>query len=111
MNKKLVTLVSSAMVLLPVIALADINPGPAPVGNPSINVVNVVNAILNFIWPLFIGFAVIMLLVAGFMFLTARGEAEQVATARNAVIWGMVGIVVGILAFSIPFIIRNTLGF
>jgi len=107
-NKKLKALVSIAFLLSPAVALADGPPLPAFGGIPS--VWSVMVALMNLIWPIFFGLAVIMFIVAGGMFLTARGEAGQIATARMAVVWGVVGVIVGILAFSIPFILRNTLG-
>ncbi len=107
MNKKLSILISSlVLVALPIATLA-FDAGPTPGSNASLNVNELVGKILDFIWPLFIGFAVIMFLVAGFLFLTAQGDASKVAAARQAVLWGVVGVVVGVLAFSIPFIIRN----
>ncbi len=96
---------------VPVAISADINPGPAPTGIADISATGVMNQILNLMWPLFVGTAVIMLLVAGFSFLASMGDPAKVAAARLSVLWIIIGIVVGILAFSIPLIIRNTLGF
>ena len=39
-----------------------------------------------------------------------KGEEEKAKQARQAVIWAVVGIAVGIIAFSLPLIIRNSLG-
>ena len=111
MNKKIIALVSSvSLIALPLVAMADINPGPAP-DQQNISVTQIVNLVLNFIWPLFVGFAVIMFLIAGFVFLTSQGDPAKVQVARQAVLWGVVGVVIGVIAFSIPFIIRSTLGF
>lgn len=111
MSKKLAILFASTVLLAsPLVILADINPGLAP-DFQNLSVTQIVNIVLNFIWPLFVGFAVIMFLVAGFMFLTAQGAPEKIATARMSILWGVIGVVIGIIAFSIPFIVRNTLGF
>ncbi len=111
MNKKLVTLLSSATLLAvsPMATLAAITSGPTP-GIVSLDANGIVNVVLNFIWPFFMGFAVLMFLIAGFSFLIARGDPTKVETARQAVLWGIVGVVIGLLAFSIPFIVRNTIG-
>lgn len=53
------------------------------------------------IWQLAAGLAVIMFVVAGILFITSSGEPGKITTAKNAVIWGIVGIVVAIVAFSI----------
>lgn len=42
--------------------------------------------------------AVIMLIVGGFKFLTSQGESAQVASARNTIIYSIVGLVVIALA-------------
>ena len=111
MNKKLVAAVSvAALLVLPLAALADLPPVQAPAPNITLSPIGIVNVVLNFLWPIFIGVAVLMFLIAAFMFLFARGNAEQVAAARQALLWGVIGIVVGILAFSIPFVIRNVSG-
>ena len=107
--KKIISSSVVGTLLLPVIALADINPGPTPNGGV-FNVVTIINAVLNLLWPIFFGYAVIMFIVAGFTFLTAQGEAEKVGEARKAVQYGAIGVVVGIIAFSLPAVIRATLG-
>lgn len=111
MNKKLIALLPSVtLLLLPVAVLADIDPGLAP-GAQNLSITQIVNIVLNFIWPLFVGFAVIFFLIAGFQFLTAQGAPDKIATARMSVLWAVIGVVLGIIAFSIPFIVRTTLGF
>jgi hypothetical protein len=110
MNKKIIaSSILAALLVLPAITLADINPGASP-GSFGGSVVVIINAILNFIWPIFVGFAVIMFIVAAFLFLSANGDPGKIGTARQAVLWGIVGVVIGVLAFSIPFVVRNTLG-
>ena len=43
-------------------------------------------------------------------FALAQGNPEQIAAARSFLIWGVVGVVIAVMAWSIPFIIRNTIG-
>jgi hypothetical protein len=59
------------------------------------------------LWTVFGGIAVVMFVVAGILFLTAQGDPEKVKTARNAAIWGVAGIVVGIMAYSIIAIVSS----
>ena len=67
----------------------------------------IINAILKLIWPMFIGFAVIMFIIAGFLFLKSQGEPSEVKTARDCLIWGIVGVAIGVLAFSLPYFIQE----
>ncbi len=106
MNKKLIALVSSVLLASPVAIFAIANPA-TPATQATLTVIALVNKVLDFMWPLFIGFAVIMFIVAGFKFVAAQGEPTEVAGARMFVIWGIAGVAVGVLAFSLPYIVQN----
>lgn len=67
-------------------------------------------AIANAVWVVFTIIAVIAFVVAGIMFLTAFGEPEKLSKARSAFIWGVVGIIVALLAFGIITLIRTAIG-
>ena len=110
MNKKLVYTIILISALLPYIGLA-VNFGTPPTQQDNLDIPILLNRILGIIWPVFMGFAIIMFIVAGFLFLKAEGEPAEIKTAQKALLWGVVGIIVGILSFSIPFIIRSLLGF
>ncbi len=52
-------------------------------------------------WIAFTVIALLMFVLAGITFLTAQGDSTKLQTARSAVIWGVVGVIVGIAAFGI----------
>ncbi|MDO8530091.1 MAG: hypothetical protein Q7S10_01665 [bacterium] len=58
-------------------------------------------------WPIFLGLVVIMFIYAGILFLTASGDPTKIGNARRAVIWAVVGVAVGFLAFSAVGLIRT----
>lgn len=68
------------------------------------------NIINNIVWPIFAGAVVIMFLYAGFLFLSATGKPEKLTKAKVALLYAMIGVVVGILAFSAQNIIKGVLG-
>jgi len=107
MNKKLITAVSVAMLALPLVSMA-FAPGNIP-NVVNLSVEGLVDIIFKILWPIIVAFAIIMFILAAFQFFNAQGDPDKVAGARNFVIWGVVGMVVALLAFSIPFIVRNTL--
>jgi len=108
MNKKIViSSVASAALLLPVLASAFITPAP-PAGGLTLDLV--FSAITTVLWVIFIGFAVIMFIVAAFQFFSAQGDPGEIGTARQSVIWGVVGIIAGVIAFSLPHIITSYFG-
>jgi len=108
MNKKIVSSAALALLALP-IAVFAFNPGPPPNTVPGLTINTVIDAIFSILWPVAVAFFIIMFVYAGFLFATAQGEPEGVAKARRAVIWGAVGVVVALLAWSIVFIVRNLL--
>lgn len=54
--------------------------------------------------------AVIMGLWAGILFITAGGDAAKLSTARNILLYAIIGIAVAILAFGIVAISRSIIG-
>ena len=71
------------------------------------SLVNTIMGLVNwFAW--FVGLAaVVMGLYAGIMFITAGGDAAKVTTARNILLYAIVGIAVAILAFSLVAISKS----
>lgn len=66
-----------------------------------LNVVSIVRILL-------IMAAVLYLLYAGFMFVTARGEPAKIVKARNALLWGCVGIALILSAQVLITTLQNT---
>ncbi len=78
--------------------------------DPGTWVKTIIDNLLNIVvWPVFFGASIVMLIWAGFMFLTAHGDPGKIAIAQKAVIWAIVGIAVAIIAFSAVNIIKSIL--
>ena len=108
MNTKKIALISLTVMLLPVMALAQMEPN-AP-GGPGAQVGSlqqIIHVVENAMGLIFGAIAVIAFLYAGILFLTAGGAPEKIAAARSAFIWGVAGVVVGIVAFSIIAIVAS----
>ena len=45
--------------------------------------------------------AVIMIIMGGFSFMTSTGDATKVTKAKNTILYGVVGLVIALLAFAI----------
>ncbi len=101
MNKKIVaSFASITLLVLPTIAFA------------LASVQQIITNLMDFIvWPIFVGAVVIMFVWAGFLFVTANGDPTKISTARKAVLWAVVGVVVGLVAFSIINVIYDILFF
>lgn len=111
--KKLTTiLIALSLLILPVAVFAQGGGGvganigmegnaPGGYGNVPNDIVTLVHRIEQIVGLVFGAIAVVLFVMAGIMFLTAQGDPEKVKTARNAFIWGVVGVLVGLVAYGI----------
>ncbi len=107
MNKKItVALASTILLVLPLVSMAIVFTGQP--GESNINIIYVIQGILTTTWWAFMGLVVILFIIAGISFLTAEGDPTKLEQARQFVLWGTVGVIVGVLAFSAIIIVRNT---
>lgn len=65
------------------------------------DVPTVINNATNILIGLIAGFTILMLVYAGFMFITGRGDAVKMAKAQSALRYAVYGLIVGVLAFTI----------
>ena len=109
MNTKKIglNLMVAGLTVLPFISLAATIPGEPTAGSYSVG--GIVSAIIDKVWVVFAGIALILFIWAGVRFLTAGGDPEKIQEARQAALWGVVGVVVMVLAFSIFSIANNIL--
>ena len=110
MNKKIVALAATTLLFaMPLAALAaGFDPGNQP-NRVNININQLIDIVFGILWPIVVAFAIIMFVLAGMAFFTAQGDPTKIADARNFVLYGVIGMAVALLAFSLPFIIRHTL--
>jgi hypothetical protein len=105
-------LLFSALIILLVLPLFSFAGFAAPPGDDGIKLSDLEGIFLKFIrylWMFFAGFATVMFLIAGFSYLTARGDGTKITNANRAVIFGFVGIAVAILAYSVISIVMSFL--
>lgn len=57
--------------------------------------------LLGFIFALAGGIALLVITIAGFNFVTSQGEPQKVATARQTILYALVGLVISVFAFTI----------
>lgn len=66
--------------------------------------------IINAVWIVFTVIVIICFVVAAILFLTSNGQAEKITKAKSAFLWGVAGVVVGILAYTIITLVRGAIG-
>ena len=109
MNKKLIAATALTMLLASPAMILAFDDGGLPNQVPGLDIGTLIDVLFGIVWPVVVAFAIIAFIVAAFLFMTAQGDATKIAQGRSAVIWGVVGVVVALLAFSIPAIVRQTL--
>lgn len=77
--------------------------------NPSLTDENqVVGSIMNTVYLVAGVVAVIVIVIAGYIFVVSRGDSARIAQARKAILAAVIGLVIVIAAFTITqFIIRG----
>lgn len=70
----------------------------------SANIIDIVNVLLFILGAV----AVIVIVIAGFRFVVANGDSNAVSSARNAILYAVIGLVIAILSYAIVnFVIKN----
>ena len=69
-------------------------------------IINIINAVLGVLGLV----AVVVIIIGGINYMTSSGEAGKVKKAKDTILYGVIGLVICILAFAIVnFVIKNIL--
>lgn len=106
----------AAALLFPIIVSATAIQGPTGVNAPSnilsqtSDVTGSVCAIVNWLFYGLIVFAVVMVLIAAYGYLTSNGDPEKTGAAGKKLMYAAIAIIVGIIAKAFPDLISNFIG-
>lgn len=107
-------LVSASSFLLPVFAFANATPGtPGAAGSAMTTVTEVIarfQSIINLIIPFLVGLAVLVIIYGIFGFVTSAGDEEARATAKQFIIWGVIGVFLMLSVWGLVTILVNSFG-
>lgn len=71
------------------------------------SVLNIINAVIGVLGIV----AVVVIIIGGVQYMTSSGDAGKVKKAKDTILYGIIGLVVVILAFAIVnFVIANLIG-
>jgi len=96
MRKLAIKIAVAISALTPTVALAQ-TPLPTPVTDPQ-DFVDLLGTISQWMFSIFIALAVVFLLYAAFLYLTAGGNESTVGRAKTVLIYAVIAIVVAVLA-------------
>jgi len=106
-NKILIAVLSAVVIFLPVLVLAQ-----ATLDNPiNFNTFpDLFGAIATGVLAIIGGLSTIMIIWAGILYLTSAGNTSQMDTAKKALFYAIIGIVVASGATAIVAFIKTTMG-
>jgi len=106
--RKLSTRVAAAAVtLMPAVTLAQ-ETLPSPISSPG-DFVTLLGTVASWMFTIFLALAVLFLIYAAFLYLTAAGNESRVGNAKNVLIYSVVAIVIALLAGGIVPLIRGVI--
>ena len=65
------------------------------------SVTDTVIAVINGVIAILATVAVVIVIIGGVNYMTSSGEAEKVKKAKNTILYGLIGLVICVLAFAI----------
>ena len=104
----ILTLTAIVLLIVPMIGLAQEPLSTTTLTTPE-QIVGLIKSITLYIFYGVMALAVMFIIIAAFYFLTAAGSPEKVATARQMLIYAIIGIAVALLAYAIPYIVSGIL--
>ena len=84
-----------------ILSQIDIDPRDIDIPNPGTPDSSSISNILQIVFGIGGGIALIVIIVAGIQFILSRGEPQKAAVARSAIIYALVGLAVMVSAFAI----------
>lgn len=68
-----------------------------------------IEAIANFLFNVALGVAPIMIIIAGFYFITAAGDTAKITTAKNIILYTLIGLLVILLSKGLIALLKSAL--
>jgi len=116
MNKKIIGLLSlfavGGLILSPTFVLAQdivIDEEPPPVFS-DVEAMAILPNIINFVFGFLLAVVVLMILVAGYMFVTGGGNPETISKARNLLMYALIGLAIAVIARGLVALVGRIIG-
>jgi hypothetical protein len=109
--KSIASAVSVALMAAPALALAAFDPtAGGGTGLPSGSIMGIVTNLMNWLLIIIGIMGVIGFAIAGILYLTAAGDEDRIKSAKSAMIYSIIGVIVAILGVVILNAAKNFLG-
>ena len=110
MSKLTLKLGAAAVAFMPAMAFAQSEDVRTDIVTSGEDLEGILETVRDWFFTIFLVVAVIFLIWAAFLYLTAAGDTEKVGKAKTALIYSIVAIAVALIAGSLPSLIENLLG-
>jgi phosphoglycerol transferase MdoB-like AlkP superfamily enzyme len=77
---------------------------------PEVDVMEVMDSIINWLFSILLIIAAIFIIIAAYLFVTAMGDADKTKTARNFVLYALIGVLVAFCAKGLVELVRTIVG-
>jgi hypothetical protein len=99
-----------ASIVLPFFAMAQvggITPGTLAT---TINIPTLADTITNWVFGLILVIATVLIFYSAFLYMTSAGDEEKVKSAKNFIIYAIIGIAIAFFAKAIVAIVKSLIG-
>jgi len=108
MKKALFILIGLSLILPVIVSANEVIRIENPLETEDFEVI--IGKIIDFIFKIAIPIVPLMMIYAGFLFVTAGGSTQKIEQAKNIIIWTIVGLAIVLLARGFLAIIEQLLG-
>jgi len=114
MNKKILGIMSAVaiagMFAMPVLA-QDITVSPqAPPAYTATEALGIITTVINYAFGFLLAVAVLMLILAAYLFVTAGGDPEKVGKANKMLMYALIGIAIAVVVRGLIALVGLMLG-
>lgn len=113
MKKVLASLILIGLLAVPIMASAQWIEDLLGLGQkkaPTIGVMGALGHITDWLFAILMVIAAIAVIIAAYYFVTAAGDPDKVKTARNFVLYALIGVLVGLLAKGLVNLVARIVG-
>ena len=94
----------AAFVTAPMVAFGQWSAGnsnAASGGTPSASIYDIIKTTMNYLLAILGFIAIIGFVIAGILYLTAAGDEKRIGTAKNAMTFSIIGVIVALVGYVI----------
>lgn len=87
--------------------------GITPEGPPdygSQDVLDILDRVINYAFGILLVFVVLMIIISGWMFVTAGGNPERITSARKFLMFALIGLAIAVLAKGLVALVQMVIG-